>query len=210
MRLRLALLPALLLLGSCSVKFSESDSGDGDADADTDADSDADSDSDTDTDADPDAQVEDCDEVDAESAPSDDCVVRELSCGDAFVSTTEGSSSNDFNGEVYEDWFCAPTLESEFEGADVTYTFTHPGTGDVYFYLDSPCGDLGLFTMYWADEDECPVLGNYIQECDSTESGGTSVIRVWNNEPWRYLVVVDSQEGEEGAFGLSIECADNL
>ena len=132
-------------------------------------------------------------------------MTREISCGDAFTSTTEGND-NHFDIGVYEDWFCVPSLGDDFRGGDIVYAFDHPGDGDAYIYFDSPCEDLTIFAMYWADEDTCPVEGNYIQECETTTQSMPGAIRIWNNEPRRYLIVVDANEGVEGDFGISVEC----
>jgi hypothetical protein len=164
-------------------------------------------DADTDTDADSDSDVEvDCDE-DLGTPPigGSDCVSDTLGCGDTIVSTTLGGS-NAFDGDDYQTWFCAIATENDYDGPERVYTFEHPGTGDVTFSLSTPCEDLDLVVMAWADAS-CPTSDTSINECEIASGGGSSdSVTIWNPSKVGYLVVVEGLGGEEAPFALSAAC----
>jgi len=221
-------MPILLLLG-CSTKPAvdtsstgpslESDAdADSDADSDSDSDSDADSDADTDSDTDADADADGDSDADADSdidctneptlppIDEDTCTTDTLSCGDVVLSSTTGGTSQ-VNGADYSSaWACAVVGTSSYSGAERMYEFIHPATGAVTFDLHTPCDELDLFVMAWGAEDSCVQSGVALSECEAGVTSGDDSTSVWNNEPARYIIVVEGPEGEEAPFQLSIAC----
>ncbi len=148
-----------------------------------------------------------CEEEISPESYDDGCITAELSCGGELTSTIAGGTTLLDGGEYSSFWACEVVGTSTYGGAERMYSFVHPGTGDVTVRLDTPCVDLDLFVMHWEDAGDCPRPGVSIGECDGDISGGNSgAITVWNNESWRYVVVVESESGEEGNFGLSLSC----
>ena len=143
----------------------------------------------------------DCDEVpDPDPISGPDCVTDTLTCGASVTGNTVGGENN-FTKSEYQSWFCVVAYE-QYNGKERIYEFDHPGTGNVTFTLDAPCGGLELFAMFWEDST-CPGGEVSIQECEWSESA----ITIWNNEPRRYLVVVEEQEGfSDMPYTLSIAC----
>jgi hypothetical protein len=133
-----ALALALLLGAECKNKAISIDDT---ATSETDADVDADADGDT--------EVE-CDET-VPTPPGSSCPGDSIACGDDFVSTTFGGSS-DMTGEEYQTWFCLIGTENDYDGPERAYTFQHPGTGDVNFNLATPCGDLDIIVLAWGSD----------------------------------------------------------
>jgi hypothetical protein len=86
------------------------------------------------------------------------------------------------------------------------YEFFHPGTGDVTITLDSPCDELDLFAAYWTFDDSCLRSGVSLFECEGDIDSGGGSFTIWNNEPSRYVVVVEGPEGQEAPFSLSATC----
>ncbi len=192
----------------------------GQADADTDADSDADSDADTDsdTDADTDADTDTdvdwiCDENPSTAAPGGpDCWSGTLSCGDVVVGTNEGGS-NDYAGENWEDWYCTPNVDRwDYDAPERVYSLFIPAETTAFFTFDTPCADLDLFVLYWADEDTCPTGDANIRECEAVDDTGIGgedeILQVWSDVGAQYLVVVDGRSGETGNWRLTVDCAE--
>jgi hypothetical protein len=170
--------------------------GEGDADADSDADADADSDVDPDCD-DPPAPV-DYDEA--------NCITDTLSCGGALTAVTTGGTSN-LDGRDYSSvWGCEVVGTESYQGPERMFEFLHPGTGFVTISLESPCEDLDLFAMYWSFADSCVRSGVSIIECEGDISTGGGAVSIWNNEPARYVVVVEGEFGEDAPFTLRADC----
>jgi hypothetical protein len=48
--------------------------------------------------------------------------------------------------------------------------------------------------------------GVALSECEAGVTSGDDSTSVWNNEPARYIIVVEGPEGEEAPFQLSISC----
>lgn len=189
--------------GGYNPDYPEESDVDADSDGDTDGDSDADSDSDTDTDW----QVDvDCDEPPApEDIGGPDCVTDELRCDETHYATTEGGENN-FTGDEYSSfWACAVVGTESYTGGERVYEFQHPGTGDVTIGLSSPCGDLDLFAIFW-EGDTCPSPDGAVSECEGSHDQGDDSFVIWNNEPRRYLVVVEGENGEELPFALTAVC----
>lgn len=194
-----SLLLALPLWLSCELFEKPDDSGDGDADSDSDSDTDSDADGDSDTDL-------DCDDPPAAAGlDGPDCVTTSIGCNDSLVGTTEGGTDV-MDGESYQNWYCTPSTASEYGGLERVYEFQHPGKGNVEITLETPCADLDLVAIYW-ESDECPLPEYSILECDAkVGTDSTHSLTIWNNEPRRYLVVVDGIAGAEVPFRLSTSC----
>lgn len=138
------------------------------------------------------------------SLDADTCVSETLGCGDTvFASNLGGDAALD--GSNYSSfWACQVVGFGSYLGPERMFEFLHPGTGDVEVSLSSPCGDLDLFVMRW--EDGC-VRDDYpVNECEGAVGRGGGSITIWNNEPSRYLIVVDGPEGETDNYAVGLSC----
>ncbi|MCK6502819.1 hypothetical protein L6R53_05375 [Myxococcota bacterium] len=142
-------------------------------------------------------------------APRQACVTATLACGEERVDTLVGGEAA-FGAEEYEAWYCSYTGGDPWAGKERVYAFTHPGTGNVTFTLDSPCAEMDLAVLrwgYWATDGECPSgSSTLVSECEMDDGAGGGSVTVWNNEPADYLVIVDGVDGALDNFSLSISC----
>ncbi len=143
--------------------------------------------------------AEDCEDVLPDEIVGPDCLSGELLCDETITGTTEGGLSM-LQGSDYQPWYCLPSSDDDWAGSERVYAFTHPGTGTVTVDLATPCGDLQLFVMAWADETVCPYTGVSILECES----GSSTVDVWSNTQTRYLIIVDGDA--DHPFSVSTSC----
>lgn len=133
-----------------------------------------------------------------------DCVTEALSCGDRIASTTAGGDQI-IDGPALQSWFCTIAGDSDYLGPERVYSFVHPGdSSEVTVSLSEPCGGLELFVMSWQDEDACPVDGEGVLQCD--EAQGSGEVKIWDNEPRRYLVIVDGADEGGIPFSVGLEC----
>jgi hypothetical protein len=146
---------------------------------------------------------EDCDVTyDVAALGGPDCVTEALSCGDS-VETMTGGGSQYIDGPALQSWFCTIAGDSDYLGPERVYEFVHPGdSSEVTISMQEPCGGLELFVMGWAD-DECPVEGTGVLQCD--EALGTGQLKIWDNEPRRYIIIVDGADTSL-PFSLSVFC----
>ncbi len=152
------------------------------------------------------------DELDCDNPPAPDdvagpdCLTGTISCNETILGTTQGGSDV-FDGQGYGAWFCSPVESSEYTGSERVYAWEHPGDGNATISLYTPCDDLDLFAIYWEDDSVCPIPKYSIAECEGdVGSGADREFVIWNNEPRRYLLVVDGPAGEEAPFELSVTC----
>lgn len=181
---------------------------DADADGDSDADTDADADADTDTDTDSDV---DCAKPPKPKPPIDECVSKEIECGQVLLDTTEGGTEI-LDAEGYQDWFCGTDVfYSDYDSPERIYNFEHPGDGSVTISLDTPCANLDLFAVMWvswAEDGVCLQNGSAgIYSCEhDTDNHDTAEITIWDNQVRNYFVIVDAPEPEEEPFQLTVTC----
>ncbi|RME28717.1 MAG: hypothetical protein D6798_01755, partial [Deltaproteobacteria bacterium] len=135
-----------------------------------------------------------------------DCLTDTISCNQTIVATTEGGSDA-IDGAGYGSWFCSPVDSGVYQGAERVYAWEHPGNGNATVSLYTPCDDLDLFAIYWEDETSCPSAEYSIGECEGeTGSDSHHEFVIWNNEPRRYLIVVEGPDGEQAPFRLTVTC----
>jgi len=127
-----------------------------------------------------------------------------LGCEQSIVSTTEGGSTVLSGADYASFWACAVVGTSEYQGSERMFELDHPGDGWIQIDLDTPCTDLDIFAMRW-ESNSCVQSGISILECEGG-IGGDNSVRMWNNEPARYVVVVEGPSGQEEPFGLSMTC----
>jgi hypothetical protein len=188
--------------------FGDSAEADTDADTDTDADSDTDSDADGDTDTDTDADL--CDASLSSASPGGPgCYTGVLSCGDVVEATNEGGDSS-YVGEDWESWFCTPNLDRhDYDSPERVYQMFIPARTTATFDFATPCEDLDLFVLYWADEDTCPTSGAITPECEAADNEeDRDTVSVWSDVGAQYLVIVDGRDGGTGNFRVSVTCEE--
>ncbi|MFT5686153.1 MAG: hypothetical protein ACI8RZ_007109 [Myxococcota bacterium] len=205
----------LAVLGGCSIfkppPDSYSDTGgdsvtDGETDTDTDPQTgDSGSSGGDDTSS---SDALDCDQQVTPTPSPEDCVVRDLTCGETFIDTTRGGTSVMAEG-AYSSWFCTAFPAGDFSGNERIYNFTHPGTGTVTFDLDAPCSDLDLIVVrweFWSTDQTCPGEGHSISECEMAEGTGGGSVDIWANTESNYLVIVDGPQPVLDLFELGVTC----
>lgn len=136
----------------------------------------------------------------------DGCVTADIACDESLISTNEGGSTLLSGAQYASFWACAVVGSESYTGAERMYAFEHPGDGWAEITLSSPCSNLDLFAIFWEDTSSCPRDGVAVSECEGDIDSGGGTVRIWNNEPRRYLIVVDGPSGEEDVFGLSVSC----
>lgn len=154
-----------------------------------------------------DADIE-CGTVKAARTPrGKDCVTAELVCGDTVVGTTEGGLS-EYDDKFYSgDSFCS-SLPDNYSGSERAYRFAMPANAEAVVSLDSACGgDMDLIAIRWPDEHTCPNIHHSISQCDEDDSSGDGQLELYSDKHARnFLLVVEGKDGEDGEFGLKIDC----
>ena len=202
--LRLALLASFLGSG-CTITAKGQDTGTTETNADTGDDSDTDVDTGAGFDTGIDVAV-DCDDApEPETWDSTTCVTATIGCGESLLSTIEGGTSLLSGAQYASYWACAVVGPQSYRGTERMFAFQHPGTGWATITLVSPCDNLDLFAAYWEDES-CLDERSVVTECEGDTSGGGGWVRIWNNRPRRYVLVVEGPEGEEAPFGIGVSC----
>jgi hypothetical protein len=130
-----------------------------------------------------------------------------LSCGESVLATNANGPSQLDGGAYASFWACAVVGTENYSGNEQHFFFEHPGTGYVRIGLDSPCEDLDLFVVRW-DGGSCLHPGLSIVECEGQVSSGGGWLYVWNNNPAGYVIVVDGPNGENGPYGVTLNCDD--
>jgi hypothetical protein len=150
------------------------------------------------------AQTDACEAREPAAIEGPACVTGRIACGDTIQGTTAGGSRH-FDGDRYLHSYCFPTTADSHQGTERVYAFEIATDQRATFTLDSPCADLDLAVLRWQPTDRCPAPTETISECEGTKRAGKSV-KVWNNRPARYLVIVDGAPGEGANFDLSVTC----
>jgi hypothetical protein len=146
-----------------------------------------------------------CDDPPEPATADSACISGTLECGSTVIGTTEGGTTNLTGADYASFWACAVVGTSSYQGPERHYEFQHPGTGTVTITLDTPCEDLDLFAMRW-ESASCMQSGLSILECEGDVSSGGGSFEIWNNEPGRYVVVVEGANGEEAPFEIGARC----
>lgn len=140
--------------------------------------------------------------------PINECVTRNVTCGEQFIDTTAAGSSV-MDAEEYTSWYCAAFTDGDYSGAERIYYFTHPGDGTVTIELNSPCAELDLVVFqweYWSSDGTCPNDGHSIAACDMAKGGAGGTLDVWDNSDSHYMIIVDGPEPVEALFELDVTC----
>ncbi|MEC7985833.1 MAG: hypothetical protein VX278_11765 [Myxococcota bacterium] len=157
----------------------------------------------------------DCDgEYSDVGAPDEQsCFTGFLDCGDVIASNTGGGNSTFFDSELYTDWYAMASNNSDYSSTERVYYFNHPGNGSVQVNLISPCEntDLWYFKTYDDDFGECPYETCGPCRNDNAHSGKnaalTDSVQMYDtSETASYIIVVESQSGDDAPFVLQVEC----
>jgi hypothetical protein len=150
------------------------------------------------------SDVECDEEVDPLSYDSSTCIAHTLSCGETISGINTGGPSNVDGSDYSSIWACEVTGEQSYTGPEMHYEFIHPGDGEVFIYLDSPCANLDLFVMQ--HDGGCVSSSSQIFECEADISSDGGSVRVWNNEPKRYVIIVEAPTDVFEPYELSLDC----
>ncbi len=156
----------------------------------------------------------------ASVTPVDECVDHVLTCNRTMLHTTRAGARR-FSGEDYAAWGCGEDLPTDrYRARERIYSLTHPGDGvPIELRLTSPCGELDLIVVPWADwepggtpEDgstgECPTADSEFgaDECVWRSTMGSESMRVNADEETRYLVIVDGREAAGMNYQIRASC----
>lgn len=147
----------------------------------------------------------DCDADLTEAAPTEDCITTTISCGETVSGSTEGSAS-EMAALVYESAYCFVPFH-DYDGAERVYELIIPAETQAKVSLASPCSELSLAALRWEETDECPLDDSHgIAQCEGLEAGDGGEVTINSQGEARYLVSVDSAQGMEANFELSVAC----
>lgn len=161
----------------------------------------------------PDALTADqCGSIEGGSPPDGPgCLSGTITCGQTVVGHTLGGG-NHFTTQFYEKKQCTPATTDHDGGDERVYKLEIPeGDHRVTVHLDTPCADLDLASMRWSGDD-CPTLEDALQTCDMWPKPGTESEKVTmvSRKASTWLLVVEGKGDAEGAFSLTVDCADGL
>jgi hypothetical protein len=131
------------------------------------------------------------------------CVSGTIGCGDTLRATTGGGTSV-FDSERYLDSYCFPTPKGSHTGPERAYALEVPAGSQATVTLVSPCANLDLAVLRWQNTSRCPAAEETISECEGHKGSGS--VKMWNNRPARYLVIVDGTAPEGANFELQVSC----
>ncbi len=150
------------------------------------------------------SDVECDEEVEPLSYDDGTCIAATLACGDTITGINTGGPSKVDGSDYSSIWACEVTGTQSYTGPEMHYDFQHPGDGEVFIYLDSPCANMDIFVMQ--HDGGCVNSGSNIFECEADISSKGGSIRVWNNEPRRYVIIIEGPADENEPYKVSLEC----
>jgi len=136
-----------------------------------------------------------------------DCITATIGCNDTIVGHTIGGVRR-YDSHFYEKKFCTPATTNHNGGEERIYRLDVPdGDFTAVVTLDSPCGNLDLAAMKWTG-DVCPTLDHQVSQCEMWPKprGAREQVRLVSQNETSWLLVVEGQGEEEGAFSLSVQC----
>lgn len=161
-------------------------------------------------DADAGIRAEECDSVEAGTAPEGPgCLSGTLSCGDTIVGHTQGGVQQ-FDTKFYEKRYCTPATTNHDGGDERVYRLELPERDlEVDVYLDTPCADLDLAAVEWSGED-CPTEGAMIRRCEMwpKDNHQREKVHLSSKGGSTWLIVVEGKDDEEGAFSITVDCGE--
>jgi hypothetical protein len=139
----------------------------------------------------------------------DGFLTGELHCDETIIGHTRGGVQL-FDTEFYEQGFCTPATTQHDGGDERIYLFrAPPGRHRVYWTLDTPCADLDVTAIRWK-RPGYPKLSDArgLADCETLRKDGTERERISSpstgEEVW--LIVVEGEGDNEGAFALTAQC----
>ncbi|TNE85504.1 MAG: hypothetical protein EP330_25815 [Deltaproteobacteria bacterium] len=149
-----------------------------------------------------------CDDDPATPAPGSGpatCLTAELSCGDSVTHTTTGGNEDLADGYQSGAWACigSDPLTADYSGPERRYRFVAPDGVEPTVTLDSRC-DLTMKIV--RGESACPTDDTQVS-CWDAEGDYTDRVQTHTFFPGlTYEIIVESVDGSEGAYTLSIDC----
>lgn len=150
-----------------------------------------------------------CDQRLSDAPPGGpECVTDTIRCGDRVTGRT-GGGSTDLDESLYDQWFCGYPYPSDYSGPERVYVLDLQGSNSVEVSLDSPCDEVDLLAIHWAD-DGCPYDGVSIGECEDGWEDGDDHLTLFTDRSYRFLLVVEpratSGRASDTNFRLSVDC----
>jgi hypothetical protein len=141
-----------------------------------------------------------------------DCITGTIACGQTVVGHTKGGSAA-FDTKFYEAQFCTPALTDHSSGDERVYVLElPPGDRNAKVWLDTPCADLDLAAIRVPDATTCPNATSSIKQCEMSVQPNQKrdKVEIVSQVGTTWLIVVEGKGNAEGAFALTVACADGL
>jgi hypothetical protein len=133
------------------------------------------------------------------------CAAQELSCG-SIVSARVGEGSSRFSDDFYVAKQCGPQ-RNEYTGPESIYALSIPPDTRAAVFLESPCADLDLSSVLWAETDRCPTVDHRTGGCEMDQGSGTDrVVIATVTRAETHLLIVDGKLGAKSNYRLSVVC----
>jgi hypothetical protein len=139
------------------------------------------------------------------------CITADISCGESIIGHTRGGTKQ-FDSNFYKTKFCTPNTTNHDGGDERVYRLRMPeGPNRAFVTLDTPCVDLDVAAILW-NEPGCPTAAHVINRCEMQPEPRTKreQLELVSQHASTWLIVVEGKNSDEGAFGLSVECAPGL
>ncbi len=154
----------------------------------------------------------DCDRVEpGPPVPEGECITAKIACGDTLVGHTLGGVDR-FNTRFYERHHCTPATTDHDGGDERVYELEIPdGKWTANVTLRTPCANLSLAAIKYGGSG-CPSIDSNVRQCEMWPKPGhkDEHVKLVSMGGARWLLVVEGQDDEEGAFELSVECHEGL
>ena len=117
-----------------------------------------------------------------------------------------------FDESIYSQsaWYCSPLYTDDYSSPERAFSFTHPGGFHTCsIELESSCEDLTLVVIRWdVDALGCPGYNNTPHTCDWSNDPADALdeIQIFDNNPTKYMIVVDSATPADANFKISVSC----
>jgi hypothetical protein len=133
------------------------------------------------------------------------CAAQELSCG-SIISARVGGGISRFSDDFYMAKQCGPQRNG-YTGPESVYALSIPPNTRAAVFLESPCTDLDLSSVLWAETDRCPTVDHRTGGCEMDQGSGTDrVVIATVTRAESHLLIVDGKGGGEGNYRLSVVC----
>lgn len=141
------------------------------------------------------------------------CLTSKITCGEVVIGHTRGGTDR-YDTRFYEQNRCTPATTDHDGGDERAYLLEMPpGERRALVWLDTPCADLDLAAVLLPmDQEACPEGDAQVPRCEMRRRKGTErehlELVTQSKSPSRWLLLVEGVDDHEGAFSLTVQCAE--